>query len=174
MSTIFFSFSGCTVVVFFGISPAFCPGVKQISCRALPQTPAVFICLLLLEMMALRLKGPFLALTELAIYSEPLGSSYTTANSMATICPYHYPHHGHPPLSVLLKGKWGREIVVWVMFMIPTLAALFLLLPSPFPESHGWLIMEQSCCPLICVCVCVTCPAWSPPSVMVNHLRQSN
>lgn len=43
-------------------------------------------------------------------------------------------------------------MVAWMMFMIPALL---------FSESHGWLIMEQSCCPLICVCV--TCPAWSPP-----------
>lgn len=72
----------------FCISPVFRPWVKQISSRVLPWAPAVFISLLLLEMMALRLKGPFLALIELAIYSEPLGSFYTPANSMATICPY--------------------------------------------------------------------------------------
>lgn len=47
----------------------------------------------------------------------------------------------------------------------------FLLPTLPFPESHGWLIMEQSCCPLICVCH-MSCS--KPPSVMVNHLRQSN
>lgn len=31
--------------------------------------------------------------------------------------------------------------------------------------------MEQSCCPLICVC---HMSSLKPPSVMVNHLRQSN
>ena len=51
----------------FYISPVSCPWVKQISSRVLLRAPAVFICLLLLEMVALRLKGPFLALIELAI-----------------------------------------------------------------------------------------------------------
>lgn len=112
-----------------------------------------FICLLLLEMTALRLKGPSLALIDLGIYSEPLGSFYTPANSMATICPYHYPHHG--PISEsgsrIREGREnGKRWFGWCLWFP-------LLLPFPslqlsFSESHAWLIMEQSCSPLICVC----------------------
>lgn len=64
------------------------------------------------------------------------------------------------------EGNGGLDHVYdshsWCPFLLPTL---------PLPESHGWLIMEQSCCPLICVCH-MSCS--KPPSVMVNHLRQSN
>lgn len=63
-------------------------------------------------------------------------------------------------------------MVVWIMFMIPALAALSCPPTLPLPESYGWLIMKQSCCPLICVCVCHVFGS-KPPSVMVNHLRQS-
>lgn len=132
-----------------------------------------FIFLLLLEMTALRLKGPSLALIDLGIYSEPLGSFYTPANSMATICPYHYPHHG--PISEsgsrIREGREnGKRWFGWCLWF-PLLLPFPSLQPS-FSESHAWLIMEQSCSPLICVCV--TCPARSPPAVMVNNLRRSN
>lgn len=112
-----------------------------------------FICLLLLEMTALRLKGPSLALIDLGIYSEPLGSFYTPANSMATICPYHYPHHG--PISEsgsrIREGREnGKRWFGWCLWF-PLLLPFPSLQPS-FSESHAWLIMEQSCSPLICVC----------------------
>lgn len=104
-------------------------------------------------MTALRLKGPFLALIDLAIYSEPLGSFYTPANSMATICPYHYPHHG-PHLWVWLKDKGGREgkrgMVVWMMFMIPTLAALSfftaIILRIPCLTDNGTKLLSTHLC----------------------------
>ena len=55
-------------------------------------------------------------------------------------------------------GKWCFGSCLWFPLLLPFPAPTLLL-----PESHGWLIMEQRCCPLICVCV--TCPAWSPPQL---------
>lgn len=67
-----------------------------------------------------------------------------------------------PSLS-LAQGK-GREGNGGLDHVYDSRSCCLSLLPTlPFPESHGWLIMEQSCCPLICVCV--TCPARSPPQL---------
>lgn len=81
-------------------------------------------------MMALRLKGPFLALIELAIYSEPLGSFYT----LLTVWPQAalITNPNMVPSLTLAQGKGrGRGVVVvWIMFMIPALAALSCSPPS--------------------------------------------
>lgn len=105
---------------------------------------AVFIYLLPLEMMALGLKGPFIALIDAAIYSW--GSFYAPASSMATICPHHRFRS-----AVLSKGRVRSGVSFWSCLWFPHRRP-FLFPTHPVPESHGWLIMEQSCCPLICAC----------------------
>lgn len=55
-------------------------------------------------------------------------------------------------LSLSLAQGELREMVFWMMFMIPALAGFSCCPPSCSLKSHGWLIMEQSCCPLNCMC----------------------
>lgn len=49
------------------------------------------------------------------------------------------------------KGRVGNGVSFWLCLWFPH-SRPFLLPTHPVPESHGWLIMEQSCCPLICAC----------------------
>lgn len=107
-----------------------------------------FIYSLLLEMMVLRLQDPFLALIDTAL--DSCGSFY------APLSPYGH----HLPLSLtqpwsslcLAQGR-GRDGNGGLDHIYDSHSCCpFLLLTLLVPESHGQLIMEQGCCPLICVC----------------------
>ena len=79
-----------------------------------------FICLLLLEMMALTPKGPFLAVIGKVIYSEPLGYFYTSVNSVTTICQYGHHHHHAPICEAGLREREGGRLwfVQWVQIVL--------------------------------------------------------
>lgn len=87
-------------------------------------------------MTALGFKDLFIALIDAAIYSYLF-----------------LPLFGHHlPLSPIpLCCRVRSAVSFWSRLWFPHCRP-FLLPTHPVPESHGWLIMEQSCCPLICAC----------------------
>lgn len=104
--------------------------IEQIICRVLPQAPAVFICMLLLEMMPLRLKGSFLALIELAILA--ILSLLALSIPLLTVWPQS-PFITNPTVvtspSLALgegkEGKWWFGCCLWFPLLLP--------FPAPHP-----------------------------------------
>lgn len=101
--------------------------------------------------------------------SYPWGAFYTPAGSMATICPYHQLHS-----AALSTGR------LEVVFHFDHVCDSHITAPSCSPPTHPpspripWLTDNGTKLLSTHLCMCVTCPAWSPPSVMVNHLGRSN
>lgn len=99
-------------------------------------------------MMALRLQGLFLAFIDIAINSR--GSFCTPCYSMATICPYHQPHHG--PLSGSCSRereglKWWFGSYLWFPLFLPSAAAAHPPGPRiPWLTDNGTKLLSTHLC----------------------------